>query len=105
LAAFPVSLSFTQSVGLFGEGISQSQGRYLQTEQTYRHQYLNWKSNARYPVFERAKTVDALDRAATVMGTFWNTEANMQPDMTSVWRFGMTVLTSMFCLNDSDAAA
>jgi hypothetical protein len=33
LAAFSVSLSYTQSVGLLGRGISLSQGRYLHTEQ------------------------------------------------------------------------
>jgi hypothetical protein len=32
-AAFSVSWSFTQSVGLLGRGISQSQGRYLNTGQ------------------------------------------------------------------------
>jgi hypothetical protein len=42
---------FTQSVGLPGWGISQSQGRYLQTEQrkhrinAYRHPCLEWNSN------------------------------------------------------------
>jgi hypothetical protein len=33
LAAFSVSYSYTQSVGLHGLGISPSQGRYLHTEQ------------------------------------------------------------------------
>jgi hypothetical protein len=37
LAAFSVSWSYTQSIGLFGRGISPSQGHYLHTEQhTYR---------------------------------------------------------------------
>jgi hypothetical protein len=33
LAAFSLSWSFTQSVGLLGRGISPSQGRYLHTGQ------------------------------------------------------------------------
>jgi hypothetical protein len=52
-------------------GIGLSQGRYLHIEQykhrinAHRHPCLEWDSN---PVFERAKTVDSLDREATVIG-------------------------------------
>jgi hypothetical protein len=35
----------------------------------HRHTCLGWDSNSRFPAFERAKTVHALDRAATVIGT------------------------------------
>jgi hypothetical protein len=62
---------FTQSVGLLGQGISPSQGLYLYTEQqkhrinVHIHPCLKWDSS---PVFERAKTVHALDGAATVIG-------------------------------------
>jgi hypothetical protein len=54
LAAFPVSWSYTQSVGLLGQVISPLQGRYLHTEQhTHRknahnrHSCLEWDSNSR----------------------------------------------------------
>jgi hypothetical protein len=57
-------LIYTQSVGRFRQGISPSQGRYVHTEQ-HKH-----RINANrvgfeptIPVFERAKTVHALDRA------------------------------------------
>jgi hypothetical protein len=64
LAAFSLSQSFTQSVGLLGQGISPSQGRYLHTGHNKRTQISMLQE-----VFERAKTVHALDRAATVIGT------------------------------------
>jgi hypothetical protein len=54
--------------------ISPSQGRYLHTEQhkhrinTHRQSCLQWGSNP---------TVHALDRAATVIGTFWPTLRNV----------------------------
>jgi hypothetical protein len=53
LAAFSVSWSFTQSVGLLERGISPSQGHYLHTEQhkhrrnAHRHPCLEWDSNPR----------------------------------------------------------
>jgi hypothetical protein len=65
-------LIYTQSVGLLGQGISPSQGRYLHTEQhkrrinAHRHPCLQWDSN---PVFVLAKTARALDHSATVIGT------------------------------------
>jgi hypothetical protein len=52
-AAFSVSWSFPQSVGLLGRGISPSQGRYLHTEQhkhrinAHIHPCLEWNSNPR----------------------------------------------------------
>jgi hypothetical protein len=66
-------------------GISPSQGRYLHTEQKYRintHTSIHvYRTNTHIqasmfgvgfeptiPVFERAKMVHALDRAATVIG-------------------------------------
>jgi hypothetical protein len=54
LAAFSVSWSYTQAVGLLRRGISPSQGLYLHTEQhkhrintQYRHPCLKWDSNPR----------------------------------------------------------
>jgi hypothetical protein len=53
LAAFSVSWSYTQSVGLLGRGISPSQGRYLHTEQhkhktsVHRYSCLDWGWNPR----------------------------------------------------------
>jgi hypothetical protein len=77
LAAFSVSWSFTQSVGLLERGINPSLGRYLHTGQhkhrinAHRHPRLKWESKpsqAKIPVFERAKTVHTLDRVANVTG-------------------------------------
>jgi hypothetical protein len=67
LAAFSVSKSI-QSVGLLGRGISPSQGRYVHTEQ-HKQTSMTWVGlEPTIPVFLRAKTVHALDRAATVIG-------------------------------------
>jgi hypothetical protein len=73
-------LIFLQSVGLLGRGINRSQGRFLHTEQhkhseythTHTHTHISMSSVGFEPmilVLERAKTVHALDRAATVTGT------------------------------------
>jgi hypothetical protein len=61
LAAFSVSSSFTQSVGLLGRGISQSQGRYLHTGQhknkinAHRHPCLEWDWNPRSQCLSRQR--------------------------------------------------
>jgi hypothetical protein len=73
LAAFSVSWSLTQSVGLLGRGISLLQGRYLHTRQHKQNKSIQtsmpWVGfEPMIPAFERAKTVHALDRAATVIG-------------------------------------
>jgi hypothetical protein len=47
LAAFSVSYSSTQSVGLFGRGISPSQGRYIHTGQHKQAALLQVDSNPR----------------------------------------------------------
>jgi hypothetical protein len=70
------SSSFTQSVGLLGRGISPSQGCYLHTGQ---HKQIERTQTfmpqmgfePTIPVFERAKTVHALDRATTAIGLVW----------------------------------
>jgi hypothetical protein len=66
-------LIFRQSVGLLGGGISLSQGRYLhrttQTQNKRRQTSMpRMGFESAIPAFERAKTVHALDRAATVIG-------------------------------------
>jgi hypothetical protein len=69
-------LIHTQSVGLLERGISPSQGRYLPTEQ-HKHRINAQTSMLRVgfeptiPVFERAKTVHALHRAAAGIGSRW----------------------------------
>jgi hypothetical protein len=66
---------FIQPVGLLGRVIIPSQGRYLHTGQhkhrinAYRHSCLKLDSNPR-SAFGRAKTVHALDCAATVTGMY-----------------------------------
>jgi hypothetical protein len=60
-----------QSVGLLGRGISPSQGRYLTKTQNKRTQTsMPWVGfEPTVPVFERAKTVHALDRSGTVIAS------------------------------------
>jgi hypothetical protein len=74
LSAFSVSWSFTQSVGLLGRGNSPSQGRYLHTEQHKQNKCTQpfmprVVFEHTIPTIKRAKTVDALDRAAIVIGS------------------------------------
>jgi hypothetical protein len=72
LGRFFSFLTFTQPVSLLGRGISPSQGRYLHAEQ-HKHIINAQISMAQVgfeptiPVFERAKRVHALYRAATVI--------------------------------------
>jgi hypothetical protein len=69
LASFSVPSSFTQSAGLLGRGISLSQSLYLHKQnkrtQTSMPQ-IGFQLTT--PVFKQAKTVHALDCAATVIG-------------------------------------
>jgi hypothetical protein len=65
-------LILRQSVGLLGLGISPSQGRYIRrtTQRQNTQTYMPWMGfEHTIPVFERGKTIHALDRAATLMGT------------------------------------
>jgi hypothetical protein len=73
LPAFSVSWAFRQSVELLGRGISPPQGRYLHTGQHKQNKrtqisipHVGFEPTI--PAIERAKAVDALDRAATVLG-------------------------------------
>jgi hypothetical protein len=78
---------FSQTVGLLGRVISPSQGRYLHTGQhkqrinAYTHQtFMPWVGfEPTIPASEWAKTVHALDRAATVIGwdQFRHSKVNM----------------------------
>jgi hypothetical protein len=80
-------LIYTQSLGLLELGISQSQGRYLHAEQ-YKHNKCTQTSmppkrfDPLIPVFERAKTVHALDRATTGIsnGTHRHREEKFEPE-------------------------
>jgi hypothetical protein len=72
LGCFFSFLIYTQSVGLLGRGISPSQVRYLHTGQ-HKHRIIahtgihaSSEIQRTNPVFQQAKTVHALDRAATV---------------------------------------
>jgi hypothetical protein len=70
-----LALGRTQSVGLLGWGISPSQGLYIHAEQ-HKESKRTQTSMPRVgcepttPVFERAKTVHALERAAAVIGSY-----------------------------------
>jgi hypothetical protein len=59
-------LNLRHSVGLLGRGISPSQGRYLtRTQNKHRQTSMSRMGfEPTIPVFERAKSVHALDRAA-----------------------------------------
>jgi hypothetical protein len=67
-------LNIRQSVGLPGRRLSQSQGRYLhrttQTQNKYWRTPISWVGfEPTITAFERAKTFQVLDRAATVINT------------------------------------
>jgi hypothetical protein len=69
-------LDLRHSVGLLGRVISSSQGLYLYTQKnahTQKHQTsMPWLGfEPTIPATERAKTVHALDRSATLTGILW----------------------------------
>jgi hypothetical protein len=72
---FYISLQFLNlrhSVGFLGRVISPSQGRYL-TQTQNKHEQTSMPTvgfEPTIPVFERANTDHALDRAATVIGRY-----------------------------------
>jgi hypothetical protein len=73
LGRFFSFLIYTQLVGLPGRGISRSQSLYLHRGQHKQNTHIHTsmsrvKFEPTTPVFERAKAVHALDRAATVIG-------------------------------------
>jgi hypothetical protein len=86
LGRFSVPWSLTQSVGPLWRGISPSQGRHLHAQDNINTEYTHtdihawsWTQHT-IPVFERAKTIHGLYRAATVIGykmphknLLWNT--------------------------------
>jgi hypothetical protein len=62
-------LNLRQSVGLLGRGISTPQDRYLtQTQNKHRQPWVGFEPTI--PVFQRAQTFHALDRAAILIGFF-----------------------------------
>jgi hypothetical protein len=66
-----VSLQFLnpKTVGLLGRGISPSQDRYIYKQNKRTQTSMPWMGfEPMNPAFERAKTIQALDRAATVFG-------------------------------------
>jgi hypothetical protein len=110
LAAFSVSYSHTQSVGLLGRGISPSQVRYLHmTTQTQNKRVQTSMPRVVFeptiPVFKWTKTVHALDRAATVIGpchftpgkraagTHWTGGAWAPGSVCTLWRRKNLVLS------------
>jgi hypothetical protein len=79
-------LNLRHSVGLLGRVISPSQGRYLtQTQNEDRQTSMPRVGfEPTIPVFVRAKTVHALDRAATVIGYFKHTHIEWDKPVASV---------------------
>jgi hypothetical protein len=93
-------LNLIQSVGLLGWGISPSQGRYLyrKTETQNKHRQTAIPSvgfDPTIPMFERAKTVHALDHAAAVIRkrrvSSWESPLKDcgKPRMSTVGAFGV----------------
>jgi hypothetical protein len=62
-------LIYTLSVGLFGRGISPSQGLSLHTEQHKHRKNSDINVSSGIRTHELAKSVHALDHAATVIST------------------------------------
>jgi hypothetical protein len=87
LPAFSVSWSFTQSVELFGGGINLSQRplpahRRAQTQnKNIQTCMLHGEFEPMIPMFERAKTVHAFDRAATVIGCSWHQQLHIKEQL------------------------
>jgi hypothetical protein len=87
LAAFSVSWSFTQSVGLLRRGIGPSQGRHLHTGQhkhrinTYRHPCLKWDSNPQSQCFRGRRQSMTQNCAVTVIGCRSCTLRNWRADI------------------------
>jgi hypothetical protein len=74
---------FTHSIGLVGLKISSSQGRWLHTGQHKQNKrtqtFMPWDGfEPTTPAFERAKTVHALDHAATAIGSVGNTVLKLE---------------------------
>jgi hypothetical protein len=65
--SFSSVIFFTHTVGLLGRVISPTQGRYLHRINAHTDTYSWLEFESTIPVFERAKTVHILDRAATVI--------------------------------------
>jgi hypothetical protein len=104
LAAFSAFRSFTQSIGLLGRGIRPSQGRYLHIGQ-HKHR-INAQTfmpqvgfDPTIAVFERAKTVHALDYAVTVIGSLLSLNYKKQKNISllicrETWSTGKYVFCS-----------
>jgi hypothetical protein len=74
--AVSVTYSHTQPVGLLGRGNGPSLGRYLHTQNNTHNKrtrtFIHWvEFEPTIPAFEQAKTVHALDHAATVIA-WWS---------------------------------
>jgi hypothetical protein len=83
--------SLTQSVCLLGREISPSQGRYLHRGQHKQNKRTETSMpqvgfEPTIPVFERAKIIHALDRAATVLGFLYTSIYSSRDSSKSVAR-------------------
>jgi hypothetical protein len=79
-----------QLVGLLGRGISPSQGRHLHKQNNRGQTSMPWAGfEPTITVFERAKTVHALDGASTVIGICYTTQRKI-PDASNLHSHGNT---------------
>jgi hypothetical protein len=89
LGRFFYFLDILQSLGQLGRGISSSQGRYLHTQNKRTQASMPpVEFDPTIPVFERAKTVHALESAATVIGYYGI--------RTCVWKTAVMVILTIF---------
>jgi hypothetical protein len=84
-------LILTQSVGLVGWGISPSQGRYLHKQNKCRQTSAFCVGfELIIPLFQRAKTIHALDHAATVIGCESDYSSLSNSEVKDAWIYSFT---------------
>jgi hypothetical protein len=88
-ASYSVRNHFSQTVGLLGQVISPSQGRYLNTGQHKQNKRTQTSMprvgfEPTIPASERVKTIHALDRATTVTGLYIHTWVNLTVDKVKI---------------------
>jgi hypothetical protein len=107
-------LDHSHTIGLLGRVISSSQGLYLNTGQhkrrkTHTHQTtMPWVGfEPAIPAFERVKTVHALDRSATVTGSYEcrspiNSITNPNPVSSHTWQYAHVVKYATFSMDTAN---
>jgi hypothetical protein len=93
LGRFTISWSRTQTVGLLGRGSTRRKAATCTQRKTQTQTFIPWVGfEPKTPVFERAKTVHALDRAAAVIGISSVTKTVMIRNTESIKTVGSSTL-------------